>query len=137
MSLKEKLQSVMEQSVSECEVAGVNLLVEKDGEEICYCQAGMADREANRPMSRDTIFRLFSQSKPVTAAAAMILMERGKIDLCQPVSDFLPAYAQQFYCVEEGSIGEEAAGGSKKENISRSTDASPIIKPVMLTYESV
>lgn len=131
MSLKEKLQSVMEQSVSDCEVAGVNLLVEKDGEEICYCQAGMADREANRPMSRDTIFRLFSQSKPVTAAAAMILMERGKIDLCQPVSDFLPAYAQQFYCVEEGSIGEEAAGGSKKENISRSTDESPIVKPVM------
>lgn len=131
MSLKEKLQSVMEQSVKDCEVAGVNLLVEKDGEEICYCQAGMADREENRPISRDTIFRLYSQSKPVTAAAAMILMERGQLDLCQPVSDFLPAYEKQCYCVEDGSIGEEAAGGSNREKVSQKDDARAEIKPVM------
>ncbi len=131
MSLKEKLQSVMEQSVKDCEVAGVNLLVEKDGEEICYCQAGMADREENRPISRDTIFRLYSQTKPITAAAAMILMERGQLDLCQPVSDFLPAYTKQSYCMEDGSIGEEAAGGSNKEKASEKTDARAEIKPVM------
>lgn len=131
MSLKEKLQSVMEQSVKDCEVAGVNLLVEKDGEEICYCQAGMADREENRPISRDTIFRLYSQSKPVTAAAAMILMERGQLDLCQPVSDFLPAYEKQYYCMEDGSIGEDAAGGSNKEKVSQKDGAQAEIRPVM------
>lgn len=76
MTLQEKLQNIMQQAVDNCEVAGVNLLVEQDGQEVCYCQAGMADREGNRPMSRDTIFRLYSQSKPITAAAAMILMER-------------------------------------------------------------
>ena len=53
MALKEKVLRVMEQAVSECRVAGINLLAEKAGEEICYCQAGMADREGNRPMSRD------------------------------------------------------------------------------------
>ncbi len=131
MSLKEKLQSVMEQSVKDCEVAGVNLLVEKDGEEICYCQAGMADREENRPISRDTIFRLYSQSKPITAAAAMILMERGQIDLCQPVSDFLPAYANQFYCMEEGTIGEDIAGGSNKREVSGQANVMAEIKPVV------
>lgn len=131
MSLKEKLQNVMEQSVKNCEVAGVNLLVEKDGEEICYCQAGMADREENRPMSRDTIFRLYSQTKPVTAAAIMILMERGLLDLCQPVSDFLPSYAKQFFCMEDGSIGEEAAGGSNKEKLSGQVDSLAETKPVM------
>lgn len=111
MSLQEKVRNTMEKAVQNCEVAGVNLLVEQDGQELCYCQAGMADREGNRPMSRDTIFRLYSQSKPVTAAAAMILMERGELDLCQPVSDFLPAFAEQFYVAEENSIGDAAAGG--------------------------
>ena len=111
MTLQEKLCSTMEKAVENCEVAGVNLLVEQDGQELCYCQAGMADREGNRPMSRDTIFRLYSQSKPVTAAAAMILMERGELDLSQPVSDFLPAFEEQFYVADETSIGDAAAGG--------------------------
>lgn len=115
MALEEKVQKVMEQAVLECRVAGVNLLVEKNGEEVCYCQAGMADREENRPMERDTIFRLYSQTKPVTAAAAMILMERGQIDLVQPVSDFLPSFAGGFYSLDTEGIGEEAAGGSKKD----------------------
>lgn len=108
MTLKEKLQNAMEQAVSTCEVAGVNLLVEQDGKELCYCQAGMADREENRAISRDTIFRLYSQSKPITAAAVMILMERGELDLCQRVSDFLPSFEKQVYCTEESNIGEAA-----------------------------
>lgn len=93
MELKQVLQEILQQAVETCEVAGVNLLVEKDGKEICYCEAGYARVESRMPMRRDTILRLYSQSKPITAAAAMILMERGLLDLCQPVSDFLPAYA--------------------------------------------
>ena len=103
MDLKAQLESVMRQSVENCEAAGVNLLVEKDGEEICYCEAGMADVERQRPMRRNTILRLYSQTKPITAAAVMILMERGIIDLCQPVSDFLPAYGQ-LKVWENGSL---------------------------------
>lgn len=108
MTLKEKLQNAMEQAVSTCEVAGVNLLVEQNGKELCYCQAGMADREENRAIGRDTIFRLYSQSKPITAAAVMILMERGELDLCQRVSDFLPSFEKQVYFPEESNIGEAA-----------------------------
>lgn len=92
MELVKKAAQIMRQAVENSEVMGVNLLVEQDGKEICYCEAGMADREAGRSLMRNTIFRLYSQTKPVTAAAAMILMERGVLDLCQPVSDFLPAY---------------------------------------------
>mgnify|MGYP002510284366 CR=1 FL=1 len=132
MSLEEKIKNIMERSVGDREVAGVNLLVEKDGREVCYCQAGMADLEKKRPMSRDTIFRLYSQSKPVTAAAVMILMERGLLDLCQPVSDFLPAYAGQSYCLEDGNIGEDAAGGSIKEKqYADGASAKAEVRPVM------
>ena len=77
MDIKEKISKVMKQAVDHCEVMGVNLLVEKGGEELLYCEEGMADRENRRLISRDTIFRLYSQTKPVTAASAMILMERG------------------------------------------------------------
>lgn len=135
MTLKEKLTSTMEQAVDNCEVAGVNVLVEQNGEELCYCQAGKADVEENRPMNRDTIFRLYSQSKPIAAAAAMILMERGELDLCQPVSDFLPSFAKQYYCTEEGTTGAAAAGGQQKEEVKPGEDgrvSSPTeIKPVL------
>ena len=88
MTLREKVQNVMEQAVSDCKVAGVNLLVEKDGEEICYCQAGMADREEKRPMERDTIFRLYSQTKPIAGMAAMIL-KIGRASCRERVSLFV------------------------------------------------
>lgn len=93
MNLKEKISEVMKRSISNSEVMGVNLLVEKDGEEIIYCGEGLADRENNKPLRRDTIFRLYSQTKPVTAACAMILMERGLLDLGSSVAEYLPAYA--------------------------------------------
>lgn len=95
MDMKKRLQDVMERAVGEAQIAGMNLLVKKDGREICYCQSGLADREKGRDFSRDTILRLFSQTKPVTAAAAMILMERGIVDIQQPVEDFLPEFAGQ------------------------------------------
>lgn len=103
MELTQRLWQVMDQAVEDCLVAGVNLLVEKDGKEVCYCEVGLADRENKKPMRRDTILRLYSQSKPVTAAAAMILMERGMLDLCQPLSEFLPAFAGQQVACETGS----------------------------------
>lgn len=72
-----------------------NLLITKGNEELVYAQAGMADREAEKPIERNTIFRLYSMTKPITAVAAMILMERGMLDLYEPVADILPAFAHQ------------------------------------------
>ena len=74
---------------------GANFLITKGNEELVYAQAGMADREAEKPIERNTIFRLYSMTKPITAVAAMILMERGMLDLYEPVADILPAFAHQ------------------------------------------
>ena len=93
MDLKEKISRGMKQSISDSEVMGVNLLVEKDGRELIYCEEGLADREEHKPIRRDTIFRLYSQTKPITAACAMILMERGLLDPGTSVSEYLPAYS--------------------------------------------
>ena len=92
MELISKLHKIMEEAVSRGEIAGGNLLVLSNGEELLYTQTGYADREAGRNFSRDTICRIYSMTKPVTAAAAMILVERGLLDLGQNVGDILPAF---------------------------------------------
>ena len=100
MQLKEieKLAaSVMERAVDAKEVAGVNLLVLKDKAPVLSLQAGYADLENKVLMADDTIMRLYSMSKPITAACMMILMQRGLVDLNDPVSKFIPAFANQTY----------------------------------------
>ena len=81
--------------------AGVNCMVLQHGRELAYYEAGYRDVAANKKMTRDTIFRLYSMTKPVTSAAAMILLEEGKIDLLDPVSKFLPGFQDQ-YMIEKG-----------------------------------
>lgn len=92
MDLKEKLTACLERAVENHEAAGINLLILRDGEELCYAQAGKANAESGKPVARDSIFRLYSQSKPVTAAAVMILAERGIIDLMAGVDQYLPGF---------------------------------------------
>lgn len=92
MELASKLQEIMEGAVFRGEIAGGNLLILKNGRELLYTQTGYSDREAGKVFARDTICRIYSMTKPVTAAAAMILVERGQLDLGQSVGDILPAF---------------------------------------------
>lgn len=95
IKLQQDLCNVIRQAIDQKDIMGANLLITKDDKEIAYCQEGMANAEQNRPIQRDTIFWLYSMTKPITATAAMILMERGELELYQPVSDFLPALAKK------------------------------------------
>ena len=73
-------------------VAGAVTLVARRGK-IAYFEAqGLADIEANRPMAKDSIFRLASMSKPITGVAVMMLVEEGKVRLSDPVSKFIPEF---------------------------------------------
>jgi len=81
--------------VAENFVAGANCLVYEHGEEQGYYQAGFADVKNGIRMGRDTICQLYSMTKPVTAAAVMLLMEEGKLDLMDPVEKFIPSFANQ------------------------------------------
>lgn len=92
-TLEKKIFEILSRAVEHHEAAGYNVLVRQDGEQIAYAEAGYADIEANKPIRRESIFRLYSQSKPITAAAAMILIERGLIDVADPVEDYLPGFS--------------------------------------------
>ena len=81
------------------------MLIWKDGREAYFGSAGFADREAGRPMARDTIAQIYSMTKPVTGVALMQLWEQGKFGLDDPLSRYLPEFeSMQVYA------GKDAAG---------------------------
>ena len=91
------VQECMDRAVYKQEVAGVVALEIKEGKEVLFAKSGFADIKNGIPMSRDTIFRLYSQSKPITAAAAMMLVEDGILDLGEPVGDYIDSFNNQTY----------------------------------------
>ena len=101
----EKIQSVLDDFVAKKEAAGLNLLLCKNGTELGYWEAGYADVAACRTYSRDTIVRLYSMSKPVTAAAAMIFIEEGRLDFAEEVYRYLPEFKNLKVCTEKGRSG--------------------------------
>ena len=100
-----KLQDVFSDSVDAKKVAGVNCVVYKDNKEIGYWQSGYRDVENNLSFDRNTICRLFSMSKPVTAVAAWILIEQGKIDLADEVGKYIPEFWNLQVSYDKGRNG--------------------------------
>lgn len=90
--LSQKLERLIETAVEKEEIAGANIVVIRDGQEMAFAAGGYADIEAGKKYERDTIARLYSMTKPVTSAAAMLLMERGLLDPGAFVEEFLPGF---------------------------------------------
>jgi CubicO group peptidase (beta-lactamase class C family) len=76
--------------VDKGQLVGVSALVTQDGKEAYFGAFGYADREAQKPMTRDTIVRIFSMTKPITGTALMQLWEQGKFHLDDPVAKYIP-----------------------------------------------
>ncbi len=104
MALTDQVTKVLEDAVKNREAAGISVLVRRNGREVLYAQAGQADLLSGKQIGRDSIFRLYSQSKPITSAAVMLLLERGKIDLMDPAEKYLPGFGNQKVWTEEGLV---------------------------------
>ncbi len=110
MSLQEKLSGCLRQAVENHEAAGVSLLIIRDGKELCHVREGYADIASGKLLRRDSIFRLYSQTKPITAAATMILADRGIIDLMDPVEKYLPGFANPRVVHADGTVRPAVRG---------------------------
>ena len=86
------IDAVVEEALEAGRVVGAVVLVQHHGEPLYACAAGHADREAGTPIALDTVFRWASLTKPLVAATALALMERGRLDLADPVTRFLPDF---------------------------------------------
>ncbi len=89
----ERLDSGLQALVDAGELAGVVALLARHGKIAFVDVAGVQDIESGRPMARDSIFRIFSMTKPVTGVAMMMLYEEGKWRLNDPVSRYIPELA--------------------------------------------
>jgi len=86
------IDSVVEQAIAQQRLVGAVVLVSQDGKLIYQGAKGFADREAKRPMQINTVFRLSSVTKPIVSAAALALVQQGKIGLDDPVTKWLPDF---------------------------------------------
>ena len=94
-----RLDTVLQEHLDQNRIAGIVVLVLRDGKPIYERALGWRDKEANRPMTVDTIFRIASQTKALTSAAILMLMEEGRLTPGMPVSRFIPAYAKTTVAV--------------------------------------
>ncbi len=84
------------------ELAGAVMLVATPDEVLSLSAVGFADIEANRPMQPNAMFWIASQSKPITAAALMMLVDEGKVSVDDPVEKYLPEFHGQMFVAEKG-----------------------------------
>ncbi|MDA0813423.1 MAG: serine hydrolase, partial [Verrucomicrobia bacterium] len=91
----EKLTAVdaaLQQLIADKKIAGCVVVVTRHGELAYFKAFGMADIESGKPMTTDAIFRIFSMTKAITSASAMLLVEEGKLELDAPVSKYLSPF---------------------------------------------
>jgi len=93
------------QSEIDCgSINGSAIRIIHDNKIIYEDELGYANKEKGMPTQKDTLYRLYSMSKPITAVAVMILYERGILDLLAPVSDYLEGFQNQKVWTDEGLV---------------------------------
>jgi CubicO group peptidase (beta-lactamase class C family) len=98
----ERLKSAMQQYVDRGTFAGIVTLISRHEQVAHLGTFGAQDLESGRPMAPDTIFRIYSMTKPITSAAVMILCEEGRLRLCDPLSRYLPEFKDARVMVSRG-----------------------------------
>ena len=87
-----RIDSYFEQYVDDGRLPGFQLIVSRRGEVVHHHLYGMRDIEASLPVEHDTLWRIYSMTKPITSVALMMLVEEGKLLLTDPVSNYIPSF---------------------------------------------
>ncbi len=104
----ERLAAGMQGMVDDGRLAGVVTLMARGGKLVHAHVAGVQDVESGAPMERDSIFRIYSMTKPITGVALMMLHEEGRWRLNDPVSRYIPGFADL-----QVHVGDDADGAPK------------------------
>jgi len=101
----ERIDQAVEQAIAAGEIHGAVALIMRDGQVGYHKAFGLADLASGKEMTTDTIFRIASMTKAITSVAAMILYEQGRFQLNDPISKFLPRFADMQIISEVGGDG--------------------------------
>jgi CubicO group peptidase (beta-lactamase class C family) len=110
----ERIGSAVQHDIDDKRIAGAVTLVIRHGHVAWFKSQGMMDREANKPMAPDAMFRICSMTKPITSVAVMMLYEEGRFLLDDPVSKYLPEFENPKVLVKPAS-GEPYSIPATKE----------------------
>src|SRR6185437_606291 len=97
-----------ESEVATGKIPGAVVLIQQHGKPVYFQSFGLRDVVAHAPMTKDAIFRLYSMSKPITSVAAMMLVDDGKIALHDPLSKYIPPFADVKVGVEQKDASGKA-----------------------------
>jgi CubicO group peptidase (beta-lactamase class C family) len=90
----DRVTGMVQTAVDTGEIPGAVVLIARDGKLVYQRAFGMQDAAKGVPMALDSIFRIYSMTKPITSVAAMMLVEEGRLGLHEPVSKYLPEWKQ-------------------------------------------
>ncbi|MFT5841116.1 MAG: CubicO group peptidase (beta-lactamase class C family) [Flavobacteriales bacterium] len=138
----DRLTTHMNQAVEDGTMVGGLGLIARNGKVVYSETYGQSDREANKKMTEDTLFRIYSMSKPITSVALMMLYEEGKFFLNDPVAMYIPELANLELAVStadgstsiisDGTTSQTVgAGDSTKEGQTRKPKRQPTIRDLM------
>ncbi|MGA7811304.1 MAG: serine hydrolase domain-containing protein [Bradyrhizobium sp.] len=96
----ERVGDYLRNEIATGKIPGAVLLIQQHGKPVYHQALGVRDVATQLPMTDDTIFRLFSMSKPITSVVAMMLIEEGKLSLNDPVAKYIPSFANVKVGVE-------------------------------------
>jgi CubicO group peptidase (beta-lactamase class C family) len=121
-----RIGNAIRQDVADDKIAGALAMVARNGKIAYVDYAGMADMEKKVPMGPETIFRIYSMSKPITSVAVMMLFEEGHFFLDDPVGKFIPELAK----MEVIDAEELTNGDAGVFNLPDVSDADKVITKV-------
>src|SRR6185295_9719347 len=99
----ERIHQYIQGYMDRGEIAGAVTLVARRGKVVHFDAQGFRYKEENAPMTKDTIFSLQSMTKPIVSTALMMLWEEGRFLLDDPISNWLPSYANKMV-MEDGKL---------------------------------
>jgi CubicO group peptidase (beta-lactamase class C family) len=96
----DRIGDYIRNEVTTGKIPGAIMLIQQHGQPVYFENFGVRDVATQLQMTADTIFRLYSMSKPITSVAAMMLVEEGELSLDDPVAKYIPAFADVKVGVE-------------------------------------
>src|ERR1700760_905648 len=116
-----RIDAYLQNEVDSSKIPGALLLIRRNGQTAYFKSFGVRDPATKAPMTPDTIFRIYSMSKPITTVAAMLLVEEGKLQLDDPLSKFIPEF-------KDVKVGMQSTGEDGKPQL----DLVPARRPITI-----
>jgi CubicO group peptidase (beta-lactamase class C family) len=130
-----RISEAVDRHIKAGNVAGAVTLVARRGKIAHFDAQGVMDVDTKKPMAKDNIFRLASMSKPITGVAVMMLVEEGKIRLTDPVSRFIPEFANLNKVAVPRPGAQGASAGQATQGRQGGEPAAPVYDVVSATRQ--